>query len=103
MAKVSPNSTFQALPAFLWDRLEEALVVLDADGRVSAVNQAGRRLLGGLERPDVPMSLTAWEEAAALQTEDGQPLPASMRPSARARRGESFSHHELVRGQLSRP
>lgn len=93
----------KGLPSLLWDRLEEALVVLDADGRVEASNLAGRRLLGGCDRPGELLSLERWEAEATLLDGDGQPLPAELRPSVRAGRGEIFSHHELVRGQLSRP
>lgn len=69
-------------------QLSEGVVVADAAGRVTLVNEAAERLHGASRLQDGPGS---YAEAYALLTPDGEPHPPGEDPLSRAARGETVT------------
>ena len=67
-------------------QLAEGVIVTDAAGRITLVNEAAARL-HGVSRLDVAPD--AYSETYSLLTEDGRPYPSLDLPLARAVRGET--------------
>jgi signal transduction histidine kinase len=78
-----PSAAFGAVLA----QMADGVIVADAAGRITYVNDAARRLHGGVGALGVPVE--AWSAAYHLLTLAGDPHPPAELPLARALRGES--------------
>ena len=74
------------------DLVDEGIFVVDADGQLVFVNDAGRRLLAFTEG----MTLDERVRRRPLFDLDGRPLPPSAYPSSRALRGESVTGQPVL-------
>lgn len=82
---VSQESTVSDLYAAILTQLTEGVIVADAEGQITYVNEAAERL-HGVAKLGVPPS--GYSETYHLFTEDGHPYPAAQLPLSRAIRGE---------------
>ena len=78
----------------LLEKLNEGVIVADASGRVTLVNDAARAI-SGLGKDDV-LTVDSLQSLEAFDL-DGRPLPPEQRPLMRAVRGEQFADYEIVR------
>ena len=69
-------------------QLSEGVIVTDADGRITFVNDAAARLHGVVRLDVAPEDYAATYD---LRTEDGRPYPTAELPLARAVRHNSAS------------
>lgn len=67
--------------AAVLEQIAEGVILTDADGRIRMVNEAARRLHGGVALDVAP---DEYAEAYRLFTEDGEPYPPRELPLARA-------------------
>jgi PAS domain S-box-containing protein len=83
--------------AAILSQLAEGVIVADADGRLTFVNESAARLHGVAELGVEP---DRYSEAYHLFTEDGRPYPPSELPLSRALRGENV---EDARWRIQKP
>jgi PAS domain S-box-containing protein len=81
----SEKSTVSDLHAAILAQLTEGVIVADAQGQITYVNEAAERL-HGVAKLGVPPS--GYSETYHLFTEDGHPYPPDQLPLSRAIRGE---------------
>src|SRR4028118_327510 len=81
----SEKSTVSDLHAAILAQLTEGVIVADAEGQITYVNEAAERL-HGVATLGVPPS--GYSETYHLFTADGQPYPSDQLPLSRAIRGE---------------
>ena len=78
----------------LLENLSEAVIILDATGRIALMNPAGRRIFV------LPEKKEAWTPADYRKLDvrrvDGTPLPFEEWPISRALRGERFAEQEIT-------
>ena len=67
----------------------DGVILVDAEGRLVFINEAGRRLLGRAPSPGTPLAELTGEYR--LRYSDGRPLPLAQTPLARALRGETVT------------
>jgi PAS domain S-box-containing protein len=77
----------------LLENLNEGVIIVDATGRVTLMNDAGR-VINGLGKDETP-TLDALNALEAFDLDD-RPLAPEQRPIMRALRGEQFSDYEIV-------
>ncbi|MGM0453496.1 MAG: PAS domain S-box protein [Thermodesulfobacteriota bacterium] len=76
------------------DNIGEAIVICDADGRITRFNETARRLHG---LPEQPIPPDQWARHYDLYQEDGiTPLPMEEIPLFRALQGERVQNAEIV-------
>lgn len=81
--------------ATILSSMTEGLIVADLDGNVLSMNPAALALHGYGSAEEVHRPLADFAEQFELTTLQGQPVPLSEWPLARATRGETFSHYEV--------
>jgi len=74
--------------------IADGVVVADPQGRITHVNAAGQRLLGHLDFPGLDPA--RWSDDLGIFGLDGELLPSSALPLARAIRGETVERTELL-------
>jgi len=80
---------------------EDAIVVVDVDGRILLLNAAAARLLG---RGDVGAKPEDWSAAYEVYYADGvTPLPVEKIPLYRAMQGDTVEHYEICIKSPSHP
>ncbi|MBI9086494.1 MAG: PAS domain S-box protein [Desulfobacterales bacterium] len=78
----------------VFDNIQEAIVICDAEGKLVRFNEAARRLHG---LPELPIPSDQWAEHYDLYHKDGiTPLPVEDIPLFRALQGERVQKTEIV-------